>query len=258
MFTGTLRASFLRGTALVLDKSAKQLNPLINNKGYEFILHMAVDDRVEKEVVQKIPNSSFYAPGLSCLTTQQNDHYKKETTPRSEERDAYKKKYRQLNPGNINLSNKLPDDITKIVQDKSNKYIKSKIKKLDKDPSLVEFYKKFRSVPDLVQIILDVFSQKQENVIENLGLSPDELNTLSEIFSVFAGLALKEYALSTRTYYFIFEEDNSILAITPEQVTSYKNISNFFRKLVEKNQSSTNPKNIPTAKVVDKSLLNFK
>ncbi|OGI06061.1 MAG: hypothetical protein A3I68_02985 [Candidatus Melainabacteria bacterium RIFCSPLOWO2_02_FULL_35_15] len=222
----------LRETALALYHSAKQLRPHVCNKGFELAAGLIIEDCVEEAAKSSFPRIPLYAPNLSYLTL---PHISKQNLLWKEEDNANKNAYKR-----IGSSSEIPplqisrEKIAK-AREKLLESAKRKIKEIEHNPYLGEFKAGLYLVRENATIILNIFQDKQYEAFKSLGLTRDELNTLSDIFLVISELELKEYAESKRVNYYLAKigNQNFIISDIPDQIQDEIQLSRYFKNLAK-------------------------
>lgn len=222
----------LRETVLAFGHSAKQLRPHVCNKGFELAAGLIIEDRVEKAAKSSFPKIPLYAPNLSYLTL---PHISKQNLLWEEEEDANKNAYKR-----IGLSSEIPplqisQEKIANAREKLLESAKEKLKEIDQNPYLGEFKAGLYLIREHTATILNIFQDNQYEAFKSLGLTRDELNTLSDIFLVISELGLKEYVESKKINYYLIKirNQNFIVSDIPDQVQNGIQLSRYFENLAK-------------------------
>lgn len=223
---------FLRETALVFGHSAKQLRPHVCNKGFELAARLIIEDRVEKAAKSSFPRVPLYAPTLSYLTL---PHISKQNPLWIEEADAKKSTYKRIELPSETMPLQMPQEKIANAREELLESAKEKIKEIEHNPYLGEFKAGLYLIREHTAIILNTFTDQQYEAFKSLGLTRDELNTLSDIFLVISELELKEYVESKKVNYYLTKigNQNFIISDIPDQVQDGIQLSRYFENLAK-------------------------
>lgn len=215
--------SVLREISLVLHNSTNKLKPYVCSKGFELAAKLVIEDRVEKAAKSSYPGMPLYAPGFSYL---KSPHKSKESDLSVEETKVYKTLGIQsggqtFEIKNFDAANNLIELAEKEIADEKHR------------ASFGEYRMQQCFIRQNIAYLLDMARNNNMEALKYSGLTKDEFNSLSDIFSVLSNVALKDYVESGRYNYCVYNAKGQqfILPMLPDEIQLSTKLAKHFQRL---------------------------